>query len=107
VDLHATKYSVSEQIATITLNRPQRMNAWTGRMHTEYRWLLAQAEADPEVRVIVVTGEGRAFCAGADSAALKGTPPPAATTPASARSWHARDGASGRSSTIPMPSTSG
>ncbi len=41
-------------------------------MHTEYRWLLAQAEADAEVRVIVVTGEGRGFCAGADSGALAG-----------------------------------
>ncbi|MCK9521170.1 MAG: enoyl-CoA hydratase-related protein [Dehalococcoidia bacterium] len=41
-------------------------------MHTEYRWLLAQADADPAVRVIVITGEGRAFCAGADAAALEG-----------------------------------
>jgi enoyl-CoA hydratase/carnithine racemase len=48
------------------------MNAWTGRMHTEYRWCLAQADADPAVRVIVVTGEGRAFCAGADATALEG-----------------------------------
>jgi len=72
VELHATKYSVNEQIATITLARPHRLNAWTGRMHTEYRWALAQAEDDPQVRVIVVTGEGRAFCAGADSAALEG-----------------------------------
>ncbi|MCC7366654.1 MAG: enoyl-CoA hydratase/isomerase family protein [Dehalococcoidia bacterium] len=48
------------------------MNAWTGRMHTEYRWCLAEADRDPAVRVIVVTGEGRAFCAGADAAALEG-----------------------------------
>ena len=38
VELKATKYSVSEQVATITLSRPHRLNAWTGRMHTEYRW---------------------------------------------------------------------
>ena len=58
-------------IATITLDRPQRLNAWTGRMHTEYRWALARAEADRGVRVIVVTGEGRGFCAGADTGALE------------------------------------
>jgi enoyl-CoA hydratase/carnithine racemase len=72
VELHATKYAVSEQVATITLSRPHRLNAWTGRMHTEYRWALEQAEHDPAVRVVVVTGEGRGFCAGADSAALEG-----------------------------------
>jgi enoyl-CoA hydratase/carnithine racemase len=72
VDLKATRYAVSDRIATITLARPHRLNAWTGRMHTEYRWCLEQAENDPAVRVIVVTGEGRGFCAGADSAALEG-----------------------------------
>ena len=66
--------AVENQVATITLSRPRRMNAWTGRMHTEYRWALAMAEADPLVRVIVVTGDpaGGAFCAGADTAALEG-----------------------------------
>lgn len=54
----------------LTLNRPDRLNAWTGRMHTEYRWALAHAEADPSVRVVVVTGAGRGFCAGADARAL-------------------------------------
>ncbi len=72
MDLRATKYAVVDRIATITLSRPHRLNAWTGRMHTEYRWLLAQAEADADVRVVVITGEGRGFCAGADSAALEG-----------------------------------
>ncbi len=67
-----TRYEVDDRIATITLSRPHRLNAWTGRMHTEYRWLLAQAEDDPEVRAIVVTGDGRGFCAGADSGALEG-----------------------------------
>ena len=66
------RYEVAERVATVTLDRPQRLNSWTGRMHTEYRWALAQAEDDPEVRVIVVTGAGRAFCAGADTTALEG-----------------------------------
>jgi enoyl-CoA hydratase/carnithine racemase len=72
MELKVTQYVVADEIATITLNRPQRMNAWTGRMHTEYRWLLAEADRDPEVRAIVITGAGRAFCAGADSRALEG-----------------------------------
>ena len=75
MDLKTILYEVgvgAERVATITLDRPERLNAWTGRMHTEYRWAVAQAEADPTVRVIVVTGAGRGFCAGADSAALTG-----------------------------------
>jgi enoyl-CoA hydratase/carnithine racemase len=74
VELKATRYDVTDRIATITLARPKRRNAWTGRMHTEYRWLLDQADHDQQVRVIVVTGdaEGNAFCAGADLGALEG-----------------------------------
>ena len=72
MELKVIRYEVAEKIATIMLHRPDRMNTWTGRMHTEYRWALAQAEADRSVRVIVVTGAGRAFCAGADSRALEG-----------------------------------
>ena len=72
MELKTIIYEVAERVATVTLNRPHRLNAWTGRMHTEYRWCLAEAEGDPEVRVIVVTGAGRGFCAGADSAALEG-----------------------------------
>jgi enoyl-CoA hydratase/carnithine racemase len=72
MELKVTQYKIVDEIATITLNRPQRMNAWTGRMDTEYRWLLAEADHDPQVRAIVVTGAGRAFCAGADSRALEG-----------------------------------
>ena len=72
MELKVTQYAVADEIATITLSRPQRMNAWTGRMHTEYRWLLTEADGDPEVRAIIVTGAGRAFCAGADSRALEG-----------------------------------
>jgi enoyl-CoA hydratase/carnithine racemase len=72
VELKAIRYEVADRVATITLSRPHRLNAWTGRMHTEYRWALAVADADPEVRVVVVTGAGRGFCAGADAAALEG-----------------------------------
>jgi len=72
MDLKTIIYEVAERVATVSLSRPHRLNAWTGRMHTEYRQCLAQAEGDPEVRVIVVTGAGRGFCAGADSAALEG-----------------------------------
>jgi enoyl-CoA hydratase/carnithine racemase len=72
VELKATTYAVADRVATITLNRPERLNAWTGRMHTEYRWCLAQAAEDATVRVIVVTGAGRGFCAGADAEALAG-----------------------------------
>jgi enoyl-CoA hydratase/carnithine racemase len=71
-DLKVTRYDVRDRVATVTLDRPQRLNAWTGRMHAEYRALLYRAAADPRVRVIVVTGAGRGFCAGADARALEG-----------------------------------
>ncbi len=71
-DLKVTRYEVRDRVATVTLDRPDRLNAWTGRMHTEYRALLARAAADRGVRVIVVTGAGRGFCAGADARALEG-----------------------------------
>ncbi len=71
-ELKTVEYRVADRVATITLARPDRLNAWTGRMHTEYRQVVAAAEADPEVRALIVTGKGRGFCAGADSAALDG-----------------------------------
>ena len=74
MELKATRYDISERIATITLARPKRRNAWTGRMHSEYRWCLNEADHDTSVRVIIVTGDpaGNAFCAGADLEALEG-----------------------------------
>ncbi|HEX3795126.1 MAG TPA: enoyl-CoA hydratase-related protein [Acidimicrobiales bacterium] len=71
-ELKATRYDVADGVATITLHRPERLNAWTGRMHSEYRALLARACDDPATRVIVVTGAGRGFCVGADTKALEG-----------------------------------
>ncbi len=66
------RYQVTDRVARLTLDRPDRHNAWTGRMHLEYRWALTEAEADPEVRVVVVTGAGSSFCVGADARALEG-----------------------------------
>lgn len=59
-------YSVEDPVATITLNRPRYLNAWTQRMAAEVRHAVAQAESDPAVVGIIITGAGRAFCAGAD-----------------------------------------
>ena len=59
-------------IVTIALNRPERLNAWTMRMHIEYRHALKEADEDADIRAIIVTGNGRGFCAGADSRALEG-----------------------------------
>lgn len=59
-------YTVDDPVATITLNRPESLNAWTGRMAAEVRHAVFSAEADPAVVGIVITGAGRAFCAGAD-----------------------------------------
>src|SRR6202011_4101383 len=68
-------YEVSEKIATITLHRPDRMNAWTPIMERDVRHAMEAAAADDHVRVIVLTGSGRAFCAGADMEGLKGLDP--------------------------------
>ena len=67
-----TLYEVDRGVALVTLNRPDRLNAWTARMELEYRASLAEADDDPDVRVVVVTGAGRGFCAGADTKALTG-----------------------------------
>jgi enoyl-CoA hydratase/carnithine racemase len=53
-------------VAVLTLNRPERMNGWGGGLATTFYARLDDAESDPRVRAIVVTGSGRAFCAGAD-----------------------------------------
>jgi len=64
-------YEVSNPVATITFNRPDRLNAMTDRMGDELKHAIARAEADPEAAVIVMTGAGRGFCAGADLKSLQ------------------------------------
>jgi enoyl-CoA hydratase/carnithine racemase len=59
-------YAVRDRIATITLNRPERLNAWTDSLEGELRLAMKAAADDGEVRVIVLTGAGRGFCAGGD-----------------------------------------
>jgi enoyl-CoA hydratase/carnithine racemase len=74
-------YTVDAGVAVITLNRPEVLNAWTVEMGRGYLRRIDQAAADPAVRVVVVTGAGRGFCAGADMSLIKdlmaGKPPPA------------------------------
>ncbi len=65
-------YAVADHIATITLNAPGRMNTISGLMLDQLSERLLQADRDPDVRCIVITGAGRAFCAGLDMAAQMG-----------------------------------
>ncbi|HUJ87190.1 MAG TPA: crotonase/enoyl-CoA hydratase family protein [Burkholderiales bacterium] len=67
------RYEVAERVATVTLNRPDKLNAFTRVMREELIDALAQADADDEVRALIVTGAGRAFCAGADLSAGSAT----------------------------------
>ncbi|WP_407493781.1 enoyl-CoA hydratase-related protein [Pseudooceanicola sp. MF1-13] len=75
--------TVRDGVAVLTLNRPDRMNAWTPGMEEALKQAFTQVEADPEARVLVLTGAGRAFCAGADmdsaeadaATAMKSPPP--------------------------------
>lgn len=65
-------YDVDRYVATITLNRPDKLNAWTGTMEAEVKRAIQAAAQDEEVRAIVITGAGRGFCAGADMTILSG-----------------------------------
>jgi enoyl-CoA hydratase/carnithine racemase len=65
------RYALERGVAVLTLNRPERLNAWSPRLERAYGRALDRAAADPDVRAIVVTGAGRAFCAGADAAVLR------------------------------------
>jgi enoyl-CoA hydratase/carnithine racemase len=74
MELKTTRWTVDDGIATLTLSRPESHNAWTGRMHTELRHLLALGNDDPAIRTIVITGDpaGSTFCPGGDATALAG-----------------------------------
>ena len=69
LELETVTLSVRDRVATLTLNRPDALNAWTRQLGDEALTALEQADADPEVRAVVLTGAGRAFSSGAD---LKG-----------------------------------
>src|SRR5262245_62640275 len=64
-------YGVEEQIATITLNRPERMNSLSRSLEGELHSAFDEADADRSVKVIILTGNGRAFCAGRDQGAAR------------------------------------
>lgn len=79
------RYAFERGVAVLTLNRPERLNAWSPALERAYGRALDRAAADPQVGAIVVTGAGRAFCAGADAAVLReygqGTRPKANSLP--------------------------
>ena len=66
MDYEAIIYEVEDNILTITLNRPERLNAFNGQMSSEIHNALDRADADDDVKAIIFTGAGRGFCAGAD-----------------------------------------
>jgi len=70
MDLKDILYEKSERVATVTYNRPEKMNAWTTRMFDELHSALDDADADANVGAIIITGAGRAYCAGADMSGL-------------------------------------
>ncbi len=74
-------YDVSDCICTITLNRPEKLNAWTRQMHLDLKDAMQTAGADRGVRVIILTGAGRGFCAGADMSGLQAIGAGTADTP--------------------------
>jgi len=69
-------YTVEDMVGTITLNRPERMNALTGVTYQEAEQALMEADADNDVRAVIITGAGRGFCSGDDVRALPGAPTP-------------------------------
>jgi enoyl-CoA hydratase/carnithine racemase len=64
-------YDVADHVCTLTLNRPEKLNAWTRQMHFDLKDAMQKAGADSDVRVIILTGAGRGFCAGADMGGLQ------------------------------------
>src|SRR5690242_7040127 len=60
------RYELNDHIATVTLNRPEAMNAITREVYAQLERAFRDAHSDPEVRCVILTGEGRAFCSGDD-----------------------------------------
>ena len=73
MNFETIKYEIKDKILTITLNRPDRLNAFTGQMMNDLISAFDYASKDDEIRVVIVTGEGRGFCAGADLGAGEDT----------------------------------
>lgn len=74
MEFETIRYAVDSGVATITLNRPEKLNAFNATMHKEFIEALKAAEKDPVVRCLVITGEGRGFCAGQDLQAVGSGP---------------------------------
>ena len=72
MDYKFIQYNLQDRILTIVLNRPERLNAVNDEMTNEMNVAFDQADRDDQVRVIIVTGAGRAFCAGADLSKMGG-----------------------------------
>ena len=72
MDYEQILYDVDDGVALVTLNRPEKLNAMTALMGAEMGDAMAEADADDAVRAVVITGAGRAFCAGADLGSGKG-----------------------------------
>jgi enoyl-CoA hydratase/carnithine racemase len=84
-DAEPILYDVADRVATITFNRPDRMNAWNQAMEAGLREAVARAAADDGARVVVITGAGKGFCAGADlTPSADGRPAPRPQPPFSA-----------------------
>jgi 2-(1,2-epoxy-1,2-dihydrophenyl)acetyl-CoA isomerase len=73
-DFSSIAFSIADKVATITLNRPDKLNSFTRHMHGELRQAMQIVETDPSVRCLVLTGAGRGFCAGQDLADLSFDP---------------------------------
>tara|TARA_B100001013_G_scaffold333558_1_gene250591 strand:- start:1448 stop:2350 length:903 start_codon:yes stop_codon:yes gene_type:complete len=65
-EFETLRYEIEDQVLLLTMNRPERLNAFNSQMQREFLEALDHADTDDEIRVVVVTGEGRGFCAGAD-----------------------------------------
>jgi len=85
MDYEQITFEQRGRVGLITLNRPEKLNAWTDRMMGEYRDAIERSNADPGIGAIVMTGSGRAFCAGADIGGFQAQIKGAADSPVSGR----------------------